>query len=142
MHPDRARGQRLLDELATAYDDLPDVDRTRMFGSEGLRVVPRGVAGPTARGRARQAPSTAPKVFAFVGREGQLIVKLPAPRVAELLAAGEAEPVHVGRNPTREWASIPYPADPAHWRDLLAEAHAFVSTTDDPPQGDPTHQSR
>jgi hypothetical protein len=78
-----------------------------MFGSEAVRV-----------GR---------KVFAFVGREGQLIVKLPAPKVAELLAAGEAEPVHVGRNPTREWAGIPYPTDHTQWSDLLAEAHTFVS---------------
>ncbi|GAB2584165.1 hypothetical protein [Kribbella endophytica] len=107
MHPDRVRGQQLLDELAAVYDDVPAVDRAPMFGSEALRV-----------GR---------KVFAFVGREGQLIVKLPAPKVAELLAAGEAEPVHVGRNPTREWAGVPYPADLAQWRDLLAKAHTFVS---------------
>ncbi len=107
MHADRARGQQLLDELAAAYDDVPDVDRAPMFGSEALRV-----------GR---------KVFAFVGREGQLIVKLPAPKVAELLAAGEAEPVHVGRNPTREWAGLPYSEDHTRWRDLLTEAHEFVA---------------
>jgi hypothetical protein len=107
MHPDRAEGQQLLDELATAYDGVPGVDRSLMFGSEGLR------AGG--------------KFFAFIGREGQLILKLPAPRVAELLSGGQAEPVHVGRNPTREWAGIPQPVDPARWRELLAEAHAFVS---------------
>jgi TfoX/Sxy family transcriptional regulator of competence genes len=79
-----------------------------MFGSEGLR------AGS--------------KFFAFVGAEGELIVKLPATRVAELLAAGAAEPVHIGRNPARQWAGIPYPpADDGVWRDLLAEAHAFVA---------------
>lgn len=113
MHPDRVRGQQLLDELAAVYDDVPAVDRAPMFGSEALRVALEGGRG-------------APKVFAFVGREAQLIVKLPAPRVAELLAAGDAEPVHVGRNPTREWAAIPYPADRTQWRELLAEAYAFV----------------
>jgi hypothetical protein len=125
MRPDRARGQHLFDELAAAYDEVPGVDRAPMFGSEALRV-----------GR---------KVFAFVGREGQLIVKLPAPKVTELLAAGEAEPVHVGRNATREWAGIPYPTDPhggdgEHrgadcWRALLSEAHKFVGTGD-PARGD------
>lgn len=112
MRPDRARGQHLLDELATAYDEVPGVDRGRMFGSEGLRVASGG----------------APKFFAFVGREGQLIVKLPASRVEELLAAGEAEPVHVGRNATREWAGIPYSEDHTRWRAVLAEACAFVGT--------------
>ncbi|GAA1512335.1 hypothetical protein [Kribbella lupini] len=107
MQADRARAQQVLDELAAAYDDVPDVDRAPMFGSEALRVLG--------------------KVFAFVGREGQLIVKLPAPRVAELLAAAAAKPVHVGRNATREWAGIPPTTDPTQWRALLAEAHAFVS---------------
>ncbi|GAB3819660.1 hypothetical protein [Kribbella italica] len=114
MHPDRRQGQELLDELAAAYDDVPDVDRSLMFGSEALRVAPDSGARSS-------------KVFAFVGREGELILKLPAPRVAELLAAGEAEPVHIGRNQTREWAAVPYPTDPTRWGDLLAEAHTFVS---------------
>ncbi|MGC4944179.1 hypothetical protein [Kribbella sp. DT2] len=182
MRADRARGQQLLDELATAYDEVPGVDRAPMFGSEALRVTPgepgrkaphvtpgepgreapHVTPGEPGREALRVTPSepgrpsaslrapgdesgaaatkrpaltasrpsasgrSAPKVFAFVGREGQLIVKLPAPRVAELLAAGEAEPVHVGRNATREWAGIPYSADRAQWRKLLAEAHAFV----------------
>ncbi|WP_432949377.1 MmcQ/YjbR family DNA-binding protein [Kribbella sp. CA-253562] len=108
MRSDRRRGQDLLDELSTAYDGLPGVDRSLMFGSEGLRV--------------------GTKFFAFVGAEGELIVKLPADRVAGLLAANAAEPVHIGRNPAKEWAGIPYPpADNDQWRDLLAEAHAFVA---------------
>jgi hypothetical protein len=119
MRSDRRRGQDLLDELSTAYDGVPGVDRSLMFGSKGLRV--------------------GSKFFAFVGAEGELIVKLPASRVAELLAARAAEPVHIGRNPAKEWAGIPYPpADDRQWRDLLAEAHAFVAAEG----GQPTRPPR
>ncbi|MEV6284847.1 hypothetical protein [Kribbella sp. NPDC051770] len=109
MRPERRRGQELLDQLAEAYDGVPGVDRAAMFGSEALRVLSRGE----------------PKVFAFVGREGELVVKLPGPRVKEL-RAGDGREVRVGRNPAREWVGLPYSDDPQRWRDLLAEAHAFV----------------
>ena len=107
----RAAGQEWFDGLAVDYLDLPDVDRTRMFGSEGLR----------ARG----------KFFAFVGSEGDLIVKLPAELAAGLVADGAAEPVKIGRNPAREWLSLPEVADGdlQPWRDALAEAHRYATST-------------
>jgi TfoX N-terminal domain len=65
--------------------------------------------------------------FACVERAtGHLIVKLPAHRVSELAAAGQALPFTPNGRTFREWAAFPV-ADPAEWRALLAEARGFVA---------------
>jgi hypothetical protein len=65
--------------------------------------------------------------FACVERStGHLIVKLPARRVSELVAAGQALPFTPNGRTFREWAAFPA-ADPAEWRALLDEARNFVS---------------
>lgn len=104
----RAAAQRVFDELALDYLSVPDVSRGRMFGSEGLLV--NG------------------KFFAFVGRDGQLVLKLPAQAAAALVAGGEATAVRAGRGTTREWVGIPMAADdgPGRWRHLMAEAHRYA----------------
>jgi hypothetical protein len=62
---------------------------------------------------------------AFERSTGHLIVKLPASRVSELAAAGQALPFAPNGRTFREWAAFPV-ADPAEWRSLLAEARGFV----------------
>jgi hypothetical protein len=65
--------------------------------------------------------------FACVERAtGNLIVKLPASRVAALVATGQALPFAPNGRTFREWAAFPV-ADPAEWRALLAEARGFAS---------------
>lgn len=64
--------------------------------------------------------------FACVERTtGHLIVKLPAHRVSELAATGQALPFAPSGRTFREWAAFPV-ADPAEWRALLAEARGFA----------------
>ncbi len=64
--------------------------------------------------------------FACVERTtGHLIVKLPAHRVSELTATGQALPFAPNGRTFREWAAFPV-ADPAEWRALLAEARGFT----------------
>lgn len=64
--------------------------------------------------------------FACVERTtGHLIVKLPAHRVSELAATGQALPFAPNGRTFREWAAFPV-ADPAEWRALLAEARDFA----------------
>jgi hypothetical protein len=64
--------------------------------------------------------------FACVERAtGNLIVKLPAHRVSELTATGQALPFAPSGRTFREWAAFPV-ADPAEWRALLTEARAFA----------------
>jgi len=65
--------------------------------------------------------------FACVERAtGHLIVKLPAHRVSELAATGQALPFAPNGRTFRQWAAFPV-ADPAGWRALLTEARAFAS---------------
>jgi hypothetical protein len=107
----RAAAQGILDELALDYAHRTDVDRATMFGSEGLRVNAR--------------------FFAFVGSEGQLIVKVPADQASALVASGEATAVRAGRHATREWIGVPVPDDRddvERWRGLLADAYRFVAS--------------
>jgi hypothetical protein len=66
--------------------------------------------------------------FACVERiTGHLIVKLPALRVSELIAAGQALPFAPGGRTFREWAASSV-ADPNEWSALLAEARSFVDS--------------
>ena len=64
--------------------------------------------------------------FACVERAtGHLVVKLPAQRVSELAATGQALPFAPSGRTFREWAAFPV-ADPAEWRALLSEARRFA----------------
>ena len=62
------------------------------------------------------------KVFAFVGRSGELMVKLPEARVAELIGNDAGMPMTVGTRTMREWVRIPVDAE---WASIVVEAHAF-----------------
>lgn len=106
----RRAAQQLFDALAVDYLDLPGISRANMFGSHGLRVDA--------------------KFFAFVGREGQLIVKLPAAQAEALVRTGEASPVRAGRQTMREWIGT----RPAHhdstdrWPSLISDAYRYVAS--------------
>jgi TfoX/Sxy family transcriptional regulator of competence genes len=106
----RAAAQRVFDTLAADYLERPDVTRGPMFGSEGLL--------------ARS------KFFAFVGRAGDMVLKLPEQQAAELVASGDATAVRAGRNATREWVSVPMPAGGRtdRWRALLDDAYRYATT--------------
>jgi hypothetical protein len=110
--PSAARefGKQLFHDLAPDFLQREHVDQTTMFGSEALRL--RG------------------KVFAFVGREGALVVKLPAERAADLVEAGDATWVRIGRNQAREWVGVALPSSGATdaWCALVDESHAFLAS--------------
>jgi len=67
----------------------------------------------------------------FDRRSGALLVKLPAERVRQLIAAGDGEPFAPAGRVFREWVALPRP-DMRRWRRLLAEArdHAAGAGTD------------
>jgi len=70
------------------------------------------------------------KIFAMLGREGELVVKLPRARVDELVDSGVAarfDPRRDGRL-MKEWATFPL-ALGRRWGALVEEALAFVGST-------------
>ena len=76
----------------------------RAFGSNGLKVKD--------------------KLFALF-TQGTLVVKLPKPRVAELVAAKQGAPFDPGHGRLmKEWLTVT--GAKARWLDLAREAHAFV----------------
>ncbi|MCF2527345.1 hypothetical protein [Yinghuangia soli] len=122
------RAQALFADLAAEVLGKPGVDTGTMLRSEGLKVDGR--------------------FFAFVSRDADLVVKIPAEQAASLTATGTALPFRSGGRTLREWVSVPLPdtdvdADVAAeegdgqgrgggdgeqlWRGLVADAYAFVA---------------
>ena len=115
----RAAAQGQFDLLAAGYLDRPEVSRGRMFGSHGLTV--------------------SGKFFAFVGGDGQLIIKLPKAQASALITEGHAGVVRGGRNVMREWVAVPAsPGDtpPPRWAALLGDAHRYVASLQSAPTRD------
>ena len=106
-----APNRDLLDELALVFAEDPEVAIASMFRSPGLRV--------------------GGKVFAFLGFEGELIVKLPRARSVQLIDDGTAAPVTMGERTMREWVEISPNGDPAStlklWQPLAEEAYRYVN---------------
>jgi hypothetical protein len=122
------RAQALFADLAAEVLGKPGVDTGTMLRSEGLKVDGR--------------------FFAFVSRDADLVVKIPAEQAALLTAAGTALPFRSGRRTLREWVSVPLPDVAVEegngegdgeqlWRGLVADAHAFVAALPPNPKPKP-----
>jgi hypothetical protein len=102
------QAEELFEQLAARFLADPAVTEGTGFGATpGLRVGGR--------------------IFAMLGREGELIVKLPKDRVEELVASGDGarfDPRNDGRL-MKEWVTIPVRGGPG-WQDLANEAFGFV----------------
>lgn len=110
-----APNRDLLDELALAFAEDPEVAIASMFRSPGLRV--------------------GGKVFAFLGFDGELIVKLPRERSLQLIDEGAAAPVTMGERTMREWIELAPKGDPdatlTFWGPLAQEAYRYVNALRD-----------
>jgi hypothetical protein len=66
------------------------------------------------------------KIFAFLSR-GELVLKLPADRCADLVASGDGRPFETGGRQMREWVAVADPdPDPDAWTALAEAALDFV----------------
>lgn len=97
------------------YEDLID----ELVRIDGV-TPPRGGSG-FGRGAVRFRG----KIFVMLVR-GSLVLKLPAPRVAELAAAGGGVPFDANKGtPMKEWLSLD-PASGQEWLPLAREALDFA----------------
>jgi hypothetical protein len=97
------------------YQDLVD----ELIGADGV-TPPRGGSG-----FGRSALRYQNKIFAMFVR-GRLVVKLPAERVGELIAAGEGVGFDANKGtPMREWLSLD-PDSARPWLALATEALDFA----------------
>jgi hypothetical protein len=105
MNVDVEARENVFGELAQALLSRPGVTRGTMMGYPCLRN--HGA------------------FFACVDRKtGNLVVKLPASRVKEVVASGKAVPFAPNGKTFREWAAFPNP-DRAEWMAFLNEARVF-----------------
>jgi hypothetical protein len=112
MQPGSPSKERF-EDLVTEFNDVDGV------------TLPRGGAG-----FGRSALRYRGKIFAMHVR-GALVVKLPADRVAALVAAGHGAHFDANKGtPMREWLAANPDSDPDSatnwWSDLAAEALAFA----------------
>lgn len=98
--------REVYDRLARDQLRRPDVGLGRSLRSETLTV--RG------------------KMFAFLGQDDRLVVKLPAIRAAALVAAGDAAVFESGGRRMKEWVAVALPGD---WPALMEEARAHVGSS-------------
>ena len=98
--------ERAFAAIAGPLLNEPDIDEGTGFGTNpGLRAGGR--------------------IFAMLVR-GELVVKLPADRCSELVAAGAARPFDRGQGrPLREWVVVGEAAE-SEWPGLAGEALTFV----------------
>jgi hypothetical protein len=72
------------------------------------------------------ALKTGGRIFAMLVRD-QLVVKLPAARVATLIASGAGGPFDANKGrPMKEWLTV-YSSTLQDWQAIAREAHAFVA---------------
>jgi hypothetical protein len=93
--------------VAEPFLAMPDVSRSTMMGLPCLRRSGAFFAS-------------------YDRRRGNLVVKLPESRVAELIERAQAEPFAPAGRRFRQWAAIPPTLDRT-WASLVAEAHDFAA---------------
>jgi hypothetical protein len=94
---------------------------------EALGTAP-GVAQSAKKGFAFGGLMVGGKLFAMPHGE-ELLLKLPAVRVAALIASGEGGPFDAGRGrPMKEWVTVK-PSAAKRWLELAREAMAFVASS-------------
>jgi hypothetical protein len=87
-----------------------------------------GTTGPRRKGFGSHSMFVGRKMFALLGSDGALVVKLPPVRVAELIATGVGAPWHPGTgSPLKEYVAVGFDQQ-RKWPALAKEARAFMAS--------------
>jgi hypothetical protein len=110
---------------STLLGMTPNAERRFQELVEALAAEP-AMSPPTAgRNFGANALKVNGRIFAMLVR-GNVGLKLPRQRVAELIAAGQAQPFDAGKGkPMKEWLTVPAESN-LDWLALAREAMQFV----------------
>jgi hypothetical protein len=112
---------------------MPDADAAaRRFDAIAAELldVQGVIRGSGRRGFGADALTVGGRIFAMVSH-GRIVLKLPAPRVAQLIEARDGAPFDAGKGPPmREWVTLE-PKSSRRWSALAREAMAFVAGRSD-----------
>ena len=98
----------------------------QLLGTPGVSYPP-AEPGP-ARGFGSKALKVNGKIFAMVDSRGRFVVKLPHPRVVELMTDGRGASFEMGNARwMKEWVCL-VPGTEDQWADLAREALEFVGS--------------
>jgi hypothetical protein len=104
---------------------LPEASAEERYAELVADFLVRPGVGQDGKGFGSSALKTGGRIFAMLSSRGEFVVKLPAGRVAELIASGAGQPYDAGKGrPMREWLALSPNAD---WQPLATEALTFVS---------------
>lgn len=104
--------------------ESPDVD-DELFWDLGAQLIADGNAEEGVLMRSRCLRVNGEFLAMAEYRTGDLVLKLPAARVAELISAGEGLPFAPAKKVFKEWVQITG-RDEDQWVALLAEGLAFI----------------
>jgi hypothetical protein len=108
--------------------EIAEASRKRFAQLADQFAASDGAASPYRRGFGTGSLFVGKKMFAVLDVSGALVLKLPAPRVQELIAAGVGAPWHPGTGkPLKEYVAIPVERH-AKWFRLAKESRAFMAS--------------
>jgi len=100
-------GIERLRALVAAFPSTRSVTWGRMFNGDGIKLDDAFIA--------------------FVGRKGDLVVKVDAAQVTDMIASDRGAPVTMGTRTMREWVRVDYTSGDELWSRVLDAAYDFAA---------------
>jgi len=99
-----------IERLRALVADFPSGRRVtwaRMFNGDGIKLDDAFIA--------------------FIGSKGDLVAKVDAAQVEQMIASGNGAPVTMGKRTMREWVRVGYTLEDELWSSTLSDAYDFAA---------------
>jgi len=99
-----------IERLRALVADFPSGRRVtwaRMFNGDGIKLDDAFIA--------------------FIGSKGDLVAKVDAAQVEQMIASGNGAPVTMGKRTMREWVRVGYTLEDELWSSTLSDAYEFAA---------------